>query len=170
MGGLHSMSKVSDDFGCLDANLAPTVVCVRVAVSVFHGAYKAQGETTVDHSAGDKKMSVIAIEEAARKWATELEAKEARRSGVSIRLARKTVAKRMNLAPGTLENLKNRRLKGVRVYVFERIRAAFMREAEAEIARLEHGLEVARQIGMDARAGEVREMEADIAALYEAAE
>lgn len=117
---------------------------------------------------GDDKMSSAVIEETARTWARELEAKEAKRSGVSIRDARKTVARRAGLSPGTLENIKLGRTKGVRAFVFEKIRAAFMREDEAEIRRLEHELHLARQIGLDARCDEVRAVESDRKALLEA--
>lgn len=117
------------------------------------------------HSSGDQ-MSVIAIEETARNWAAELESRESKRSGVSIRDARKIVARRMSVAPGTLENIRNRRTKGVRAGVFERIRAAFMRELEAEMMRLRHELEMARQCGLDARESEVCAAETELAALH----
>jgi len=116
---------------------------------------------------GDE-MSSATIEDTARYWTRELEAKEAKRSGVSIRNARKTVARRAGVSPGTLENIKLGRTKGVRAFVFEKIRAAFMREAENEIRRLQHEMDMARQIGLDANCNEVREIEASRNALLEA--
>lgn len=116
-------------------------------------------------SSGDEVS--IAIEQAARNWAIELEAREAKRSGVSIRVARRIVARRMSIAPGTLENLKNRRLKGIRVWIVEKIRAAFMREIEQEIMRLTHELEVCRQMGLDAHEDQMGEIQAHLSALRE---
>lgn len=113
-------------------------------------------------------MSSAAIEETARHWTRELEAREASRAGVPIRVARRTVARRVGLAPGTLENIKLGRTKGVRAFVFEKIRAAFLREAENEVRRLEHELAMARQIGADARCDEVLQIIADRAAILEA--
>lgn len=118
------------------------------------------------HSSGDE-MSIVAIEETARRWASELEVRESKRSGVPIRVARNAVARRMQVPPGTLENLKNRRLKGIRVLVFERIRAAFVREVELDIASLQHELEMARLCRIDADQGQISEMEAHLSALRE---
>ena len=83
------------------------------------------------HHLADDKMSVVALDEAARRWAGELEEREARRSGVSRVQARRIVARRTGLAPGTLENIKNRRTKGVRGWV-----SAFFRLPMSERSRM----------------------------------
>lgn len=118
---------------------------------------------------GDDKMpSVGAIEESARRWTRELEASEARRSGVPIRMARRIVARRAGLSPGTLENINLRRTKGVRLFVFEALRALFIEETQRELNRLSHDLELARAAGSGSRIGEVAEIEASRDALLEA--
>ena len=96
------------------------------------------------HHLADDKMSVVALDEAARRWAGELEERGARRSGVSRVQARRIVARRTGLAPGTLENIKNRRTKGVRGWVLGVLQAAYVREIENEIARLSDELDMVR--------------------------
>lgn len=69
---------------------------------------------------------------------------EKRRSGLLADEARERVASRLGVAPGTLENLLLGRLKGVASYLRDRLRSAVIRQIEAEIARLEHDLQMAR--------------------------
>lgn len=119
------------------------------------------------HHLADDKMSVVALDEAARRWAGELEEREARRSGVSRLQARRIVARRTGLAPGTLENIKNRRTKGVRGWVLGVLQAAYVREIENEIARLSHELDMVRLGVLASDGDEILEMEAQRAALRE---
>jgi hypothetical protein len=113
----------------------------------------------------DDKMSAVAIDSAARKWVDELEKKEAARSSVNVKTARVIVARRMNIAPGSLENIKNGRVKGVRGWVFEKIRGAVIHELESEIARLSHELETARRGGLGYSENQVEEVSSDLARL-----
>lgn len=87
----------------------------------------------------------------ARQWVEMLETTDARKTGGSSGEARQRVARRLGVSPGTLENVKRGRLKGLRVWVVDRIREAVVREIEAEIARLVHELEIVRQAGCDPR-------------------
>jgi len=105
-----------------------------------------------------------AIDAAARQWASELENREKARSGVPLTIARQTVARRLSVAPGTLEGLRRGRGKGARAWLVERLQSAFVRELELEIARLTHERQMALQIGMDTREDQVREIEAHLAA------
>ena len=106
-----------------------------------------------------------AIDSAARDWTAALEDRERSRSGASLPIARRAVARRLGVAPGSLENLRRGRTKGVRAWLFERLRAAFIREAQQEINRLQHELDIARQSGMDPRDDQTCEVAAHIEAL-----
>jgi len=108
-----------------------------------------------------------ALELTAREWATALETKERNRSGASVPNARRNVARRIGVAPGSLENLNRGRTKGVRAFLYEKIRAAFIRECEQEMARLAHELEMARQAGLRVDGVEIGEIEAHFTAIKE---
>lgn len=96
-------------------------------------------------------MATAAFMDTARAWGRALEDREAVRSSVPIADARKRVARRTGISPGTLENLRNGRLKAIGAHVFERIREAVVADLNAEMARLEHELAMARTSGLDAR-------------------
>lgn len=113
----------------------------------------------------EDEMSTIEL--SARDWAAALETKERNRSGDSIPTARRSVARRIGVAPGSLENLSRGRSKGVRAFLYEKIRAAFIRECEQEMARLAHELELARQAGLRVDGVEIGEIEAHFAAIKE---
>ncbi len=113
----------------------------------------------------EDEMSTLEL--SARDWASALEEREQTRSGVSLPNARATVARRIGVAPGSLENLRRGRSKGVRAFLYEKIRAAFIRECEQEMARLAHELEMARQAGLRSDSVEIGEIKAHFAALRE---
>ncbi len=73
-------------------------------------------------------------------WVERLEAAESERSRVSRPTARRIVARRLGLLPGTLENIVRGRVKQMREAVADAIRRAVVHEIE----RLESELEVAR--------------------------
>lgn len=106
-----------------------------------------------------------AMDSAARNWASALEDRERVRSGAALPIARRAVARRLGVAPGSLENLRRGRTKGVRAWLFERIRSAFIQEAQQELQRLSHELDVAIQSGMDPRDDQMGEVVAHIEAL-----
>lgn len=101
-------------------------------------------------------------------WARELEDREIARSGVPRPDARKAVARRVGMAPTTLENLWRGRLKGLRTWAAEKLAAAFVRELENEIARLSSLLVVARVRAAGAAADHIGEAEAALAAARDA--
>jgi transcriptional regulator with XRE-family HTH domain len=99
------------------------------------------------------------IDATARGWAMRLEDAERKRSGCTLPAARGAVAARLGVAPGTLENIRRGRTKGVRASIFERLCLAVADDIQGEIARLEHDLQVARQCVAGTRDGEIREMD-----------
>lgn len=93
-------------------------------------------------------MSNVAFDESAQRWATILEKTEAVRRGGSISEARPIVARRLGVAPGALERLRKGRVKGVRTWLYQRMRALVIEELHAEIRRQEHELFLAMQSGV----------------------
>jgi transposase-like protein len=108
-------------------------------------------------------MQATAYLDRARIWGKTLEDREAARSGVPVHAARKTVARRTGISPGTLETLRVGRLKAIAVHVYDRLHAAVVADLEAEIGRLQHELTIARQAGVDPRSDEMREVETHLA-------
>ncbi len=100
-------------------------------------------------------------------WSAELERREQHRSGVRLMEARKRVAHRLGVAPGTLENIRRGRTKGVRAWIAERILNALMRELETEMRRLSHELSRLKKCDLDAREDEVSQVEALLEATRE---
>lgn len=109
-------------------------------------------------------MTAAAYVDRARMWAKRLEDNEATRQAAPVREARQTVARRTGIAPGTLENLRNGRIKAIGVHVFDALKGAVERELQSEIARLEHELALLRQGGVDPREDQVGEVETHLAA------
>lgn len=109
-------------------------------------------------------MSVVAFDDDVRRWARRLEEREATRSSTPLPIARTAVARRVGVAAGTLESIRRGRLKGVRTWIADRIKMAFVRELEAEIAALSHELDLLRQGGVDPRSDQIGEVEAHLAA------
>jgi ABC-type phosphate transport system auxiliary subunit len=116
----------------------------------------------VHHSANDK-MASVAFNHSAHRLARELENRERDRSGISLKQARAIVARRLNLLPGTLENLRNNRVKDVRQRVADRLRAAYLRELEREHAALEHELQCLRATGARLDGDQIAAVAADLA-------
>ena len=102
-------------------------------------------------------MSATATDEHTATWAEMLEEWERKRSGQNKIVVRENVARHVGVLPGTLQSLSRRRLKGVKAWVSERIRAAVIRELEREILRLQHELEIARQGGARMDSNEVQQ-------------
>ena len=75
-----------------------------------------------------------------------LERKE-RARGLSATEARRSVANKVRIGVGTLENLIRGRVKRVDAAIRDRLQALLVRELEGELARLSHELEMARQGG-----------------------
>lgn len=114
------------------------------------------------HSAKDK-MSSIAFDHSAQSLTRELENREKVRAGVSLKQARAIVARRLNVLPGTLENLRKGRVKDVRQRIADRLQAAYIRELERDFAALTHELACLRQTGSRLDSSEITEVETDLA-------
>ena len=113
-------------------------------------------------------MTSTAFVDRARGWTRVLEDREATRNGLTLKEARPRVARRAGVASGTLENLRNGRLKAVAVHVYERLRLAVERELVAEMAALEHELQILRQSDVDPRAAEVEAVVSHLTAARQA--
>jgi hypothetical protein len=98
------------------------------------------------------------------RFARTVEDSEARRLGIPVTSARKRVADRLGVAPGTLENLRRQRTKMVPNWLMNRMRIEFIATLQAKIQRLEHEIHIARQTGMDHRDDELAKAEAQLAA------
>ena len=114
------------------------------------------------HARNDEMQSAVFIDQA-RTWGRSLEEAEAMRSGTSIPEARKRIARKTGISPGTFENLRNGRLKSIGAHFYARLREAAIAEMEAEIRRLSHEIDIARQAGCDARDDEMAAASAALA-------
>lgn len=103
-----------------------------------------------------KDMSSVAFLERARDWAEALEDDAAKRNGVPLSDARPMVAREVGVSPGTLENLRKRRLKSLGAHIYDALQRATVRRLERELARIEHELQLLKQQGEDPRSGEVQ--------------
>ena len=101
-------------------------------------------------------MSALTSDSLARDWARRLESKEAERAGLPLRAARKRLADRLGVLPGTLENLSRDRIKGVRHWIFLALHEAMKGEIRREIAAHQHELAKLEAIGGHPDQREVR--------------
>lgn len=108
-------------------------------------------------------MSVVANVADAQRFTERLETIEAQRSGAPLTVVRPTVARRLGVAPGTLENIRRGRIKDVRKGVFDSLKDGLIRELQAEMRRYEFELQILRQTGTDPRSPEISEVEAGLA-------
>lgn len=108
--------------------------------------------------------TAVATTTQAAEWVKRLEDVRARRLGCIDR-ARLALARETGIPAGTLANLRRRnRIKQVAAWVRDRLRAAVIRELEAEVRALEHELQILRQTGVDPREGEIDAVVAHLAA------
>jgi len=101
-------------------------------------------------------MSAVTSDSLARDWARQLEVGEAKRTGLPLNAARKRLAARIGILPGTLENLSRDRLKGVRQWVYSALHEAVKAELRREIAAHTHELEKLERLGRDPAHPEVQ--------------
>lgn len=100
----------------------------------------------------------------AQAWARRLERTAAARTGRSIDDARADVAREIGgqSTPGMIRNLSEGRVKGVKSWLFRRLRARIIANLQTELRALSHELEVARLAGLDVDLDAVAEAEADL--------
>jgi hypothetical protein len=103
-------------------------------------------------------MRVVALDNSAQQWARTLERRERLRTGANAVDARKAVARRTGILPGTIENIVRGRTKGVRGWIIETLRSALIKEFENEIARLSHERDLVLAMGLRADAHQAEEM------------
>jgi microcompartment protein CcmL/EutN len=93
--------------------------------------------------------------------AQNLERRE-RGRGFPVKAARARLADKLRVGYGTFENLVRGRVKTVDASIRDRLQALLIREIEAEIQRLQHELEIARQTGARLDSDQVCEIETHI--------
>lgn len=109
-------------------------------------------------------LSPESIAQQARDWAVELE----ERTGLKLPDARETVARRLGIAPGTLERLRKRRLKNPGAYLYWKLKAAIINELQAEAIRLAHEAHILAATGVDPRSDEAAAVVASLSAVHRA--
>lgn len=100
-------------------------------------------------------------------FATTLEDAEARRLGINTAAARKKIASRLGISPGTLENIRRLRTKVVPNWLMNKVRLELILVLQSEIQRLEHEVYIARQAGSDHRDDALASAEAYLATTRE---
>ena len=113
------------------------------------------------------QMNAVSDIEAVHRFARRLEDAEAKRLGVRITEARISLARRLRTSPGTLENIRRLRTKVVPNWLMARIKAEFVSVLQQEIARLEHEICVAKQIGLHHSENTLAAAETQLAAARE---
>jgi hypothetical protein len=103
----------------------------------------------------------------ALEWTRRLEDMERGRSRLPAAEVRPIVARRVGVAPGTLENIHRGRIKQPRKSLMDALRNALVRELEAEAMRYEHEAQILIQTGSDPRDGEIAEVVAGLATIRE---
>lgn len=92
-------------------------------------------------------MSDAATYQRAVTW---IEDDAARRYGMPVKAVRPIVAREIGLAPGTLENVRKGRTKGLRGWIERKIDAALVRMLERQVSGLSHELAMAKARGVAA--------------------
>jgi uncharacterized hydantoinase/oxoprolinase family protein len=110
----------------------------------------------------NRDMSATDYTDRARGWGSFIEKRERLRNGRSTEDARRRIASKVGVTPGTLENLRKGRLKSIAAHVYDRLHLLFVTELRAEEAAHEHELETLMATGADPRGSEVAEVEANL--------
>jgi hypothetical protein len=88
-----------------------------------------------------------------------------RSKGSTVEQARRRIASKVRIGVGSVENIIRDRVKRVDEKIRDRLFALFVREIEAEIARLTHDLEMVRTSGVGLSSQHVGEIEAHLSAV-----
>ena len=107
-------------------------------------------------------MSTAAYLERADKWCERLEKREMAR-GKPIAEARRAIARSIGAAPGTLFNLRNKRLKNVGAKIHDGLRQLLINELTLEIKRHEQEIQLLKELGGPAADLDLEEVEAQLA-------
>ena len=110
----------------------------------------------------DKTSMMSVIEFDVRSAVLRLEKQEQLRSGASRDEARKVVARRAGLLPGTLERIARNRVKDMRLQVQRRVCSLMAREWEAEIKVLSHELQILQALRASAPDDSIAKVEASL--------
>lgn len=102
-----------------------------------------------------QEVSALMDVEIAEDWVDILETVAARRAGLSRAEARPALARRIGVPQGKLYSLARRRLKDVSNRLLNKIGNGLIAELQAELARVEHDLQIRTQIGDRPDSGEV---------------
>lgn len=113
------------------------------------------------------QMNAVSDVETVHRLARRLEDAEAKRLGVRISEARISLASRLRTSPGTLENIRRLRTKIVPNWLMARIKAEFVSVLQQEIARLEHEITIAKQIGTPHSDNDLQAAETQVSAARE---
>lgn len=100
-----------------------------------------------DDGINDPVMSAATFEDLARQWVRGLEEDEARASGEPLLVARQSLARKIGVAPGTLENIRRGRLKHIGKTIADQIQAYMVRHLQREIQRRTNDLQMVLECG-----------------------
>lgn len=108
--------------------------------------------------------AVLFDDAAARRWVIDQIGYERYRSHVATPLARRALARRLGVAPGTVENIERGRFKGMRANLRDAIHKHKIEFFEKQIEAARHELEIARSGSCPSAPASVRALEAAIEA------
>lgn len=91
-------------------------------------------------------MNAAAFDDNAMMFARAIEDAEAKRRGMKVKEVRPIVARTIGIPAGTLENLRRARVKGVRAFVFDRLREAYHAELQRQMRHLSDEIERTKPI------------------------
>lgn len=101
------------------------------------------------------------------KWCERLEKRQLAR-GKPIAEARRSIARAIGVAPGTLFNLRNKRLKNVGAQIHQGLRQLLIHELTEEMRRHENEIEHLKRLAGPAAELDLFEVEAQLAKIKEA--
>lgn len=100
-------------------------------------------------------------------WADYIETRHAEREGKPLKAIRADLAFSIGVPPSTFQDLKNGRVKTVKLHVFAPIRRAFIKELRREQKQLQLRLEHALAAGEDPNHPEIQEAQQLLAKVRE---
>jgi transcriptional regulator with XRE-family HTH domain len=107
-------------------------------------------------------MSAVADIDTAQSWTKRLLKYERDRTGQSCGELRASVARRVGVSPGTIENVQRGRIKEPRKSLMDKLRVALVKELQSEVMRHEHEIHILKQTGSDPRDSKIAEVETSL--------